>query len=44
MAVEFKPNRVVVFDNHIEHKPAPLSVQAYAYRHIFVAQFNNEKA
>lgn len=43
IAVEFKPNRVVIFDNHIEHKPATLAVQSYPYRHIFVAQFKGEK-
>jgi hypothetical protein len=39
IAVEFKPNRVVVFDNHIEHKSASLSLISYPYRFIFTAQF-----
>lgn len=43
IAVEFKPNRIVLFDNHIEHKPAPLSLLSYPYRFIFVAQFSNYK-
>jgi hypothetical protein len=40
MAVEFRPNRIVVFDNSLMHKPAPISLSSYPYRYCFVAQFN----
>lgn len=40
IAVEFRPNRVVVFDNNLMHKPAPISLSSYPYRYCFVAQFN----
>jgi hypothetical protein len=39
IAVEFKPNRIVVFDNYIEHKSAPLSLSSYPWRCVFVMQF-----
>ena len=37
IATEFRPGRVVMFDNHILHKPAPLSVSSIPYRFTFVA-------
>lgn len=39
LAVSFKPNRVVLFESHIPHKPAPTSVDAPSYRFTFVTQF-----
>ena len=39
IAVSFKPNRIVIFDSHIPHKPAGISVNAYPHRYTFVAQF-----
>lgn len=39
IAVSFKPNRVVIFDSQIPHKPSPLSRHAYPYRYSFVSQF-----
>jgi Rps23 Pro-64 3,4-dihydroxylase Tpa1-like proline 4-hydroxylase len=39
IAVSCKPNRVVVFDSAIPHKPAPLTLDADQYRFTFVAQF-----
>jgi len=38
IAVEYKPNRVVVFDSLIEHKPSPISMEADEFRFIFVIQ------
>lgn len=38
-AVQYKPGRIVVFDNSIEHKPASISMEADEFRFIFVAQF-----
>ena len=37
LAVEFKPGRIVMFDNHILHKPAPMTVSSIPYRFTFVA-------
>jgi hypothetical protein len=41
IAVSCKPNRIVVFDSAIPHKPATLSLEADQYRFTFVAQFKN---
>lgn len=37
IATEFKPGRLVFFDNHILHKPAPLTLSSIPYRFTFVA-------
>lgn len=37
IATEFKPGRIVIFDNHILHKPAPLTISSIPYRYTFVA-------
>lgn len=37
IATEFKPGRLVFFDNHILHKPAPLTLGSIPYRFTFVA-------
>lgn len=39
IAVSFKPNRVVIFDSHIPHRPALISADAYPFRYTFVSQF-----
>lgn len=39
IAISFKPNRAIIFDSHIPHKPAPMSLDAPQYRFTFVAQF-----
>jgi hypothetical protein len=39
VAVSCRPNRVVVFDSAIPHKPASLALDADQYRFTFVAQF-----
>ena len=41
IAVEYKPNRVVIFDSSIEHKPSPISMSADEFRFIFVIQACN---
>ena len=38
-AVEFKPNRVIVFDSFLSHKSAPLNITADMYRFALVLQF-----
>lgn len=38
-AIQYKPGRIVVFDNSIEHRPASISMEADEFRFIFVAQF-----
>jgi len=38
-AVEFKPNRMVLFDSHLSHKPTQTSINADMYRFIMVMQF-----
>lgn len=38
-AVQYKPGRIVIFDNSIEHRPASISMEADEFRFIFVAQF-----
>jgi hypothetical protein len=38
-AVQYKPGRIVVFDNSIEHRPASISIEAEQFRFVFVAQF-----
>lgn len=42
-AVEYKPGRIVVFDNSIEHRPASISMEADEFRFIFVTQFLYEE-
>jgi len=37
IATEFKPGRIILFDNHILHKPAPLTLSSIPYRFTFVA-------
>ena len=44
IAVEFKPNRVVIFNSDLSHKPTSLSLKSHAYRFIFVQQFEQEKS
>jgi Rps23 Pro-64 3,4-dihydroxylase Tpa1-like proline 4-hydroxylase len=39
IAVSCKPNRVVLFDSAISHKPTNLSIKSDLYRFIFVMQF-----
>ena len=39
IAVSCKPNRVVLFDSSISHKPTNLSIKSDLYRFIFVMQF-----
>ena len=39
IAVSCKPNRVVVFDSHISHKPSSLNIKSDLYRFILVMQF-----
>lgn len=39
IAVSYKPNRIVVFDSHISHKPGNLSIKSDLYRFILVMQF-----
>ncbi len=39
IAISYKPNRIVLFDSHISHKPTNLSVTADMYRFILVTQF-----
>ena len=41
LAVEFKPNRVVVFDSHLYHRSSPPSIKSNAIRMTFVAQFTH---
>ena len=38
IAVEYKPNRVVIFNSLIEHKASPISMEADEFRFIFVIQ------
>jgi len=38
--IQCKPNRVVIFDSELPHKPVPISPMATTYRFTFVAQFN----
>ncbi len=38
IAVEYKPNRVVIFDSLIEHKPSSISIEADEFRFVFVIQ------
>lgn len=40
IAIEYKPNRVVIFDSCIPHKPSPISVDADEFRFIFVIHTN----
>lgn len=40
IAIGFKPNRVIIFDSHIPHKPSQLSADSYPFRYTFVAQFS----
>jgi hypothetical protein len=42
-AVAFKPNRVIIFDSSIPHKPTAISVDAPQYAYTFVAQFLDAK-
>jgi hypothetical protein len=37
IATEFRPGRVIIFENHILHKPAPLTLSSIPYRFTFVA-------
>lgn len=39
LAVEYKPNRAIVFDNHLKHKPVGMSVIGHPWRFAFVAQW-----
>jgi SM-20-related protein len=39
IAVSCKPNRVIIFDSHIPHKAAPLTVDSLPYRFTFAVQF-----
>ena len=39
IAISYKPNRIVIFNSHISHKPTNLSVTADMYRFILVTQF-----
>ena len=39
IALEYKPNRVIIFDSHIPHKPSPIAADANPYRFTFVGQF-----
>jgi hypothetical protein len=41
IALSFKPNRVVIFDSHIPHRPSFISADSYPHRFTFVTQFNN---
>ena len=41
IAVSFKPNRVVIFDSEIVHKPSMITADATPYRYTFVAQFKH---
>jgi Rps23 Pro-64 3,4-dihydroxylase Tpa1-like proline 4-hydroxylase len=43
IAVSCKPNRMVVFDSHISHKPSNLSIKSDLYRFILVMQFKPNK-
>jgi Rps23 Pro-64 3,4-dihydroxylase Tpa1-like proline 4-hydroxylase len=38
IAVEYKPNRIVIFDSLIEHKSSSISMQADEFRFVFVIQ------
>jgi Rps23 Pro-64 3,4-dihydroxylase Tpa1-like proline 4-hydroxylase len=40
-AIEFKPNRAVVFDSFLPHKSAPLNITADMYRFVLVLQFKH---
>ena len=40
IAVEYKPNRVVIFNSNLSHKPALISVKSDPFRFIFVQQYN----
>jgi Rps23 Pro-64 3,4-dihydroxylase Tpa1-like proline 4-hydroxylase len=42
-AVQYKPGRIVIFDNSIEHRPASISIEADEFRFIFVAQLLSEE-
>jgi hypothetical protein len=42
IATEFKPGRIVIFDNHILHRPAPLTLSSIPYRFTFVATEGNK--
>jgi Rps23 Pro-64 3,4-dihydroxylase Tpa1-like proline 4-hydroxylase len=42
LAVSCKPNRVVVYDSHIPHKPSTVSHDATPHRFTFVSQFTEE--
>jgi hypothetical protein len=39
IAISCKPNRVIIFDSHIPHKAAPLTVYSIPHRFTFAAQF-----
>jgi Rps23 Pro-64 3,4-dihydroxylase Tpa1-like proline 4-hydroxylase len=39
IAMEYKPNRVIIFDSNIPHKPSAISADANPYRFTFVGQF-----
>jgi hypothetical protein len=42
-AVAYRPNRVIVFDSVIPHKPTAISIDAPQYAYMFVAQFLDTK-
>lgn len=42
IAVEYKPNRVVIFDSLIEHKPSPISMESDEFRFTFVIQLRSK--
>ena len=42
LAVTCKPNRVVVFDSFIAHKPAAMTHKTFPYRFTYTAIFKNE--
>ena len=40
IAIQNKPNRIIVADAHLEHKPAPITLQSEVnYRFTFVSQY-----
>lgn len=42
-AVEFKPNRMVIFNNNIGHRAAQVALNADMYRFILVVQFKHKQ-
>ena len=42
IAVEYKPNRVVIFNSNLSHKPTLISIKSDPFRFIFVQQYNKQ--